>query len=101
MTIPTLLLTPTQFLRQAFNHSFGEEWQKAIGNRELADNRNTFFVHLNSRAFFTCAEKIGVDFKTVIHLASSIDYRDVSFQFVPEKVACSAYKKSPECSTDS
>ncbi len=61
------------------------EWQKAIGNRDLADNRNTFYAYLNSRAFFTCAEKIGVDFKTVMHLASSIDYRDASFQFVPEK----------------
>jgi hypothetical protein len=61
------------------------EWQKAIGNRNSYENRNTIYSYMNTNAFFTCASRLGIDFKTVMHLSSEIEYRDLCFQFEAEK----------------
>jgi hypothetical protein len=57
------------------------QWQKAIGNRDAYDNRNTLHCFVNTNAFFTCAARLGIDFKTIMHLASEVQYHDVNFQF--------------------
>lgn len=61
------------------------EWQKAIGNHDPYDNRNTLYSFMNTNAFFTCASRLGIDFKTVMHLSSEVQYRDVAFQFQSER----------------
>ncbi len=61
------------------------EWQKAIGNHDPYENRNTLYSFMNTNAFFTCASRLGIDFKTVMHLSSEIQVRDICFQFEAER----------------
>jgi hypothetical protein len=61
------------------------EWQKAFGNHDTYDNRNTLYSYMNTNAFFTCASRLGIDFKTVMHLSSEVHYRDLAFQFEADR----------------
>ncbi|HYX38012.1 MAG TPA: MaoC/PaaZ C-terminal domain-containing protein [Oligoflexus sp.] len=61
------------------------EWQKAIGNHDPIENRNTVYCAINTQAFFTCVSRLGIDFKTIMHLASEVHFRDICFQFEAER----------------
>jgi len=61
------------------------EWQKAIGNHDALENRNTLYSFMNTNAFFTCTARLGIDFKTVMHLSSEITYSDLCFQFEADR----------------
>lgn len=80
-------LSPENFSYMSYEADFKipeatfTEWQKAIGNHDAYDNRNTLYSYLNNNAFFTCISRLGIDFKAVMHLSSEIHYRDLCFQF--------------------
>jgi hypothetical protein len=61
------------------------EWQKAIGNQDAYANRNTFHSAINTNAFMACVARLGIDFKTIMHLSSEIQYCDVAFQYEAER----------------
>lgn len=61
------------------------EWQKAFGNQNAYENRNTLYSFMNTNAFFACTSRLGIDFKTIMHLSSEIQIRDLCFQFEAER----------------
>ena len=60
-----------------------EVWQSTLSNKDKFNNYNTFYSYLNTDAFFATVGKLGIDFKTILHLSADISFHDENFQFEP------------------